>query len=292
MARWQAEWVAARLQALGTEVELVPISTTGDRRDEAIGTLGRQGVFTKEIQLALLDERIDLAVHSLKDLPTDPVAELTLAAVPERGPTGDALVSAAGAPLDELPRGARIGTGSTRRRAQLLHFRGDLAMADVRGNVETRLRKLREGDFDAVVLAEAGLTRLGLADQITQRLPAEIMLPAPGQGALGLETRAADASTRRLVVALDHPETHAAVLAERTMLLALEGGCLAPVAALGHVAEGRLTLIGRVLGSDGRQLLESTASAPPSEAEPLGGQVAEALLSQGAAELIRAARCT
>ncbi|MBU4270891.1 MAG: hydroxymethylbilane synthase [Planctomycetes bacterium] len=290
LAQWQAEWVAARLRQRGTEVELVPIATAGDRQSGAVGAIGRQGVFTKEIQHALLEGRIDLAVHSLKDLPTAAIEGLTLAAVPERGPPGDVLVSADGARLDELPRGARIGTGSPRRRAQLLHFRGDLIIKDVRGNVETRLRKLRQGDFDALVLAEAGLHRLGLAEQITQKLPVDIMLPAPGQGALGLETRTEDAPTRRLVAALDHPDTHAAVSAERTMLLALQGGCLAPIAALGRVEDGLLTLAGRVLGRDGARMLESADSASPAEAEELGRRVAEALSAQGAAELIRAAR--
>ncbi len=289
LARWQAEWVAARLRRRGTEVELVPIATTGDRPSGAIGAIGSQGVFTKEIQHALLEGRIDLAVHSLKDLPTAAIEGLTLAAAPERGPSGDVLVSADGARLDELPRGARIGTGSPRRRAQLLHFRDDLIIDNVRGNVETRLRKLRHGDFDALVLAEAGLQRLGLAEQITQKLPVDIMLPAPGQGALGLETRTEDASTRRLVAALDHPDTHAAVSAERTMLMALQGGCLAPVAALGRVEDGRLTLVGRVLDCQGSRMLESTVHAPPAEAKALGRRVAEALSAQGAGELIHAA---
>jgi len=290
LARWQAEWVAARLRQRGTEVKLTPIATTGDRRNGAIGASGGQGVFTKEIQRALLDGRIDLAVHSLKDLPTAATGGLTLAAVPERGPPGDVLVSAGGASLDRLPHGAAIATGSPRRRAQLLHFRGDLQMEDVRGNVETRLRKLRRGDFDALVLAEAGLLRLGLDGQITQKLPLEIMLPAPGQGALGLETRAQDASTHRLAAELDHRATRAAVSAERMMLSALQAGCLAPVAALGQVEEGRLTLVGRVLSRDGARMLESADGAPPSEAEVLGRRVAEALLAQGAGELIRAAR--
>ncbi len=290
LARWQAEWVAAQLRCRGTEVELTPIATTGDRSSGAVGAIGSQGVFTKEIQHALLEGRIDLAVHSLKDLPTAAIEGLTLAAAPERGPSGDVLVSASGARLDELPGGARIGTGSPRRRAQLLHFRGDLIINNVRGNVETRLRKLRHGDFDALVLAEAGLQRLGLAEQISQKLPVEIMLPAPGQGALGLETRTEDTPTRRLVAALDHPETRAAVSAERAMLLALQGGCLAPVAALGRVEDGRLTLAGRVLDRDGAKMLESTDSAPPADAENLGRRVAEALSAQGAGALIRAAR--
>ena len=195
LARWQAEWVATRLKELGFEVELTPISTTGDRRHEAIETIGREGIFTKEIQLALLDGRVDLAVHSLKDLPTVAAPGLCLAAVPERSPVADALVSARGEPLEELPNGAVIGTGSLRRRAQLLHHRRDLKMKDIRGNVDTRLQKLRQGGYDALVLAEAGLRRLNFADRITQILPLKIMLPAVGQGALGLETREEDIET-------------------------------------------------------------------------------------------------
>ena len=288
MARWQAEWVAEQLRQRGIEVELTPIATTGDRRREAIESIGGQGVFTKEIQLALLDGRIDLAVHSLKDLPTAETPGLCLAAVPERGPPGDALISAGGASLDELPRGATIGTGSPRRRAQLLHVRRDLKMQDIRGNVDTRLRKLREGGYDAVVLAEAGLRRLGLAGQITQRLPLEIVLPAVGQGALALETRLDDAATRACVAQLDHPPTHAAVLAERALLATLEGGCTAPVAALGRTEGGQLTLIGRVVSLDGAELLEAQETAPVADSQMLGRRVAESLLAQGAGKLTSA----
>ncbi len=253
LARWQAEWVAAELRGRGTEVELVPITTAGDRGRGAIEEIGGRGVFTKEIQLALLEGRIDLAVHSLKDLPTAATSGLSLAAVPERGPPGDALVlppqssrhtpcagSAHGAVsadgvcgLQSLPKGATIGTGSLRRRAQLLHFRRDLQMRDIRGNIGTRLRKLREGGYDALLLAEAGLRRLGLAREIAQAVPPEIVLPAAGQGALGLETRTEDALTRRIAAPLDHPPTHAAVWAERSLLAALEGAAWRAVAALG-----------------------------------------------------------
>ncbi|MBN1394194.1 MAG: hydroxymethylbilane synthase [Pirellulales bacterium] len=292
LARWQAEWVAALLRKQGVKFEFVPISTSGDQRDEIIGSIGGQGVFTKEIQRALLDDRIDLAVHSMKDLPTTAVDGLTLAAVPERGPSGDVLVSADGATLDELPTAARVGTGSPRRRAQLLRHRRDLTMMDIRGNVETRLRKLRDGQFDAVVLAEAGLQRLGLAERITQRLPSAIMLPSPGQGALAVEARADDASTLRLAAALDHVGDHAAVLAERTLLLELKGGCLAPVAALGRVEEERLTLVGRVLDLRGERMIEAAGQSSPDAAEALGARVAAELLRSGAGELIRSARET
>jgi hydroxymethylbilane synthase len=290
LARWQAEWVAARLKELGIEVALTPISTTGDRRHEAIGAIGGEGVFTKEIQLALLDGRIDLAVHSLKDLPTNATPGLCLAAVPERSHVADVLVSADRASLAKLPSGAAIGTGSLRRRAQLLHFRRDLHIKDIRGNVDTRLQKLRQGAYDAIVLAEAGLRRLNFADYIAQILPLSIMLPAVGQGALGLETREDDAETRRTVARLDHPPSHAAVLAERAMLSALRGGCMAPIAALGRIEGGTLTLTGRVVGHDGVKLLEISRTAPSADAELLGRQVADALLAQGAGELIRVSR--
>jgi hydroxymethylbilane synthase len=290
LARWQAEWVASQLRQRGITVELTPIATTGDRQLGAIESIGGQGVFTKEIQLALLDGRIDLAVHSLKDLPTVTAPGLCLAAVPERAAAGDVLISSRGASLADLPAGAVIGTGSLRRRTQLLHFRRDLEMKDIRGNIDTRLRKLHESDYDAVVLAEAGLRRLGFEAQITQMLPLDIMLPAPGQGALALEIRADDEPTRRTVAQLDHPPTHAAVAAERAMLAALQGGCLGPIAALGQVEVGRLTLIGRVLGRDGVRRIEAHETATLAEAVALGRQVADALLTQGAGELICAAR--
>lgn len=291
LARWQADWVAARLRELEIDVVLVPITTTGDRHTEgSIGAIGDRGVFTKELQNALLEERIDLAVHSLKDLPTDEVPGLCLAAVPERGLAGDAFVSRDYASLDSLPVGAVVGTGSLRRRAQLLHVRPDLVFEDVRGNVDTRLRKLDEGRCEALILAQAGLERLGLGDRITQRLPFETVMPAVGQGALGLETRDDDNSTRSTVERLDHADTHSAVLAERSMLATLLGGCLAPIAALGRVEGGALTLSGRVIHPGGTPELGATATAAPRDAIFLGRQVAEDLIVQGAGFLIQAAR--
>lgn len=270
---------------------MIPITTTGDRdRRGPIGALGSQGVFTKEIQRALLDGRIDLAVHSLKDLPTERIEGLCLAAVPERETVRDALVCRKARGLEDLRPGAVIGSGSLRRRAQLLHHRQDLQMGDIRGNVDTRLKKLAEGDFDAIVLAEAGLKRLGLSRRITQLLPLEVMLPAVGQGALGLETRTGDAATRAALAPIDHAQTHAAVVAERTMLAALCGGCLAPIAAWGRWEAERLVLTGRVVGSDGRRRVEATESDELARAPQLGRRVAESLLDQGAGDLIAAAR--
>lgn len=291
LARWQAEWVAARLAAYGAAVSLVPITTQGDRQQAGpVEAIGGQGVFTKELQRALLDEQIDLAVHSLKDLPTDPVPGLELAAVPERAPCGDVLISRRAPSFADLPRGALIGTGSSRRRSQLWHARPDLRMADVRGNVDTRLRKLDEGEYDALVLAEAGLLRLGLAEQITQILPKELILPAVGQGALGIEIRAADHELRQTLAPLDHAETRQAVIAERAMLAALRGGCLAPVGAWGRLESGRLRLSGVVLSVDGRRRIAAEASGEAASAAELGRRIAGELLTQGAAELIAAAR--
>lgn len=291
LARWQAEWVAARLAAYGAAVSLVPITTQGDRQQAGpVEAIGGQGVFTKELQRALLDEQIDLAVHSLKDLPTDPVPGLELAAVPERAPCGDVLISRRAPSFADLPRGALIGTGSSRRRSQLWHARPDLRMADVRGNVDTRLRKLDEGEYDALVLAEAGLLRLGLAEQITQILPKELILPAVGQGALGIEIRAADHELRQTLAPLDHAETRQAVIAERAMLAALRGGCLAPVGAWGRLESGRLRLSGVVLSVDGRRRIPAEASGEAASAAELGRRIAGELLTQGAAELIAAAR--
>jgi len=292
LARWQADWVAAELQKRDVPVELVLIRTYGDRELRPVEEIGGRGLFTREIQRALLDGRIDLAVHSLKDLPTDEVPGLCLAAVPERAPPRDALVCAKHASLSELPTGAVIGSGSLRRRAQLLSARSDLHMRDIRGNVDTRLRKLHQGDYDALVLAEAGLRRLGLEQQITEFLPLWLMLPAAGQGALALETRRDDAAARETVAALDHAPSHQAVLAERAMLAALRGGCLAPIAGYACIEDERLVLRGRVLSPNGAQRLEAAQSAPPGQAVELGEQVAAELLAQGAAELIRASRAT
>jgi hydroxymethylbilane synthase len=291
LARWQANWVGEQLRSRGADIELVPIATAGDADQQGpIGEIGTSGVFTKEIQRALLDQRIDLAVHSLKDLPTEPVAGLLLAAVPERDSTADVLVSREKRRFAELPRGARIGTGSLRRQSQLLHARPELLMLDVRGNVETRLRKLHEGQYDALVLAEAGLKRLGLAAEISEVLPRSLILPAIGQGALGLETRDDDRAVAA-VSALDHQPTHAAVIAERTLLATLRGGCLAPVGAWGRVEpNGRLHLSATVLSSDGARRVSAEAADELTAAESLGRHVADELLRQGAAELIASSR--
>lgn len=289
LARWQAEWVAARLTALGVTVEMIHITTQGDVKTGPLGQIGGQGLFTKEIQRALLEGEIDLAVHSLKDLPTADVPGLKIAAVPTRESVNDVLVGPFRT-LDELPPGARIGTGSLRRRAQLLHARPDLQLLEIRGNVDTRLRKLDAGEYDAIVLAQAGLSRLGLAERISYVIPPQIMLPAVGQGALGLETRADDAATQQWLQPLNDESTFQAITAERTLLQALRAGCLAPVGAWARMVEGRLNLQAVVLHPDGTERLAVEGSAAGSEAAKLGNQVAESLLQQGAAALISAAR--
>lgn len=292
LARWQAGWVAESLSAAGHAVELVPITTRGDALpDRPIAQLGERGVFTKELQRALLDGRIDVAVHSLKDLPTDTTPGLILAAVPPRESPLDALVSRGSVAFDVLPHGAVVATGSLRRQSQLRHARRDLRVVPVRGNVDTRLRKLDAGEFDAVVLAEAGLQRLSLADRINQILPSDLMMPAVGQGALGLETRDNDAATRAALAALDDPTTHAAVTAERSLLAALGGGCLAPIGAWARCSDAdTLLLESVVLDSKGSERLFAADTAPLAQAAALGERVAAKLLEQGAAQLIAGSR--
>lgn len=291
LARWQADWVRARLEELGCAVEIVEIATRGDLDVEiGIGSLSAVGVFTKEIQRSLLTGEIDLAVHSLKDLPTDVVPGLTLGAIPARESPLDVLVSRGPLQLMALPAGARIGTGSLRRQAQLRHVRPDLHVEGIRGNVDTRLQKLDEGQFDAIVLAEAGLRRLGLTGRITEVLPPEVMLPAVGQGALGIECRSDDAGVLGAIGQLDDASTRSAVAAERSLLAALRGGCLAPVGAWGRIERGQLCLSGAVLSSDGTTRIEAHAASAPSDAAPLGRQVAASLLAQGATDLISASR--
>jgi hydroxymethylbilane synthase len=291
LALWQARHIADRLRPLSAPraVELVEIETAGDRvRDLALTQIGGDGVFTKEIQRALLAGAVDLAVHSLKDLPTTPVAGLVLAAVPPRGPAGDVFVSRRHRRFDELPAGAVVATSSLRRRAQALHRRPDLRLVNLRGNVETRLRKLQEQDLDAIILAQAGLERLGLAEHITGILDPVWMLPAVGQGALGLECRADDAETRALLEPLNDVPTRQAVLAERAVLRGLGGGCLVPIGAAGRVAGTQLSLRAVVLPPDGTRRVAAETAGRAAEAEALGQDLAQMLLASGARELLAA----
>jgi hydroxymethylbilane synthase len=290
LALWQAEWVAGQLRQLGYVAQLQIIATSGDVSTAPLSQVGGQGLFTKEIQRELLAEHVDVAVHSLKDLPTLPIDGLCLAAVPPRETTADVLISRSGVGFAELPAGAKVGTGSSRRAAQLRHWRDDISVADIRGNVDSRLAKLDRGEFDAIVLAAAGLTRLGLTERITETLPSERILPAIGQGALGLECRASDSETRAALERLNDPPSLAEVRAERALLLKMLAGCLAPVAARGTARGNRVDLVARVLSLDGRRVISGAASGEIDEAAAVGEQLAAEMLSQGAGELIAQAR--
>lgn len=296
LALWQARHVSDLIRASSheTAVELVHISTTGDRdQTERLRDLGSFGVFTREVQLALLDGRADVAVHSLKDLPTEPVAGLILGATPIRGLTADALVMPLGQPIPEnlegLPHAARVGTGSPRRQAQLRYLRPDLQLSEVRGNVETRLKKLDEGQYDALVLAAAGLTRLGLTDRISRELAPPVMYPAVSQGTIGIECREDDEQTRRVLAAITDSTTLAAVTAERSLLATLRAGCHAPLGVATQVHEQALRLEAVVLPQDGSQRWSASATSSVDEAAQLGRIVAELLLEQGVDRVLHAA---
>ncbi|MEM7311896.1 MAG: hydroxymethylbilane synthase [Planctomycetota bacterium] len=290
LARWQADWVSAELQKRGFEAEQIIIKTGGDGSTVPLNSMGGVGVFTREIQTALLEHRVDLAVHSLKDLPTDKIDGLALSAVPVRANVHDVLVSNKYKRLDELPDSARVGTGSVRRKAQLLHRYPKLEVMDIRGNVDTRLRKLDDEEYDAIILAAAGLERLEWSERIAQQIPLELMLPAVGQGALGIETRSDDDATIAAVSQLTHAETFASVIAERALLASLRAGCLAPVGAHATVTDGRLNLQACVLNETGNSRIEHSGVAEPSSATQLGIDTANALIAQGATKLIAESR--
>ena len=286
LATTQSQWVAERLRALGHTVELVEIVTEGDVSSASLATLGGTGVFAAAIRRALLDGEVDLAVHSLKDLPTAPEPGLVVAAVPGREDPRDALVARDGLTLGELPAGSIVGTGSPRRVAQLAALGLGLEFKDIRGNVDTRIGYTRSGAVDAVVLARAGLSRLGRLDDITETLDPLQMLPAPGQGALAVECRTDDAEVVALLGAIDDPDARACVTAERAVLAALEAGCSAPVGALAEVVEGEQGLelsLRAFLGTvDGAIDLRRSVVGPVSEAERLGAELAAVLLEDSA----------
>jgi hydroxymethylbilane synthase len=295
LALWQAHHVESLIRALpgAPPVELVPITTTGDVRvDVPLWAVRGRAFFTKEIDRALLEDRIDVAVHSLKDLPTAMEPGLALAAVLTREDPRDAIVSRTGAPLPQLPRGARIGTSSLRRRAFLARARQDLQLLELRGNVPTRLERLERGDYDAIVLAAAGLKRLGLAHRITQHLSPEEFPPAVSQGAIGVCTRADDALSRTWLQPLDDQPTRLATTAERALLERIEGGCQVPLGALATAADGGLHLHAAVCALDGSRLLVASgnAAATGPAAIALGVRLAAGLLADGAGGLIAAER--
>ncbi|MGB9455297.1 MAG: hydroxymethylbilane synthase [Bryobacteraceae bacterium] len=285
LALWQARWVESKLAALGHDCRIEIVKTTGDRiTDVPLAQVGGKGLFTKEIEEALLDGRADLAVHSLKDLPTELPAGLGLAAVPEREDARDAVV---GKRLADLAPGARVGTSSLRRAAQLRKLRPDVAIEPVRGNLDTRLRKLAEGRYDAILLAAAGLKRLGWEDRIAEILPASAMCSAVGQGALAIEARPGGAGWKACRP-LDHPPTRAAVAAERGLLAALGGGCQVPIGAHATVEGGRLHLIAVVASPDGSVLIRGEAEGDAADAEGVGRRLGADLLARGAKEILDA----
>jgi hydroxymethylbilane synthase len=294
LALWQAEWIKERLNRLHTrlQVSIEVIKTSGDvMKDAPLAVIGGQGVFTKELEAALLDKRIDLAVHSLKDLPTVMPEGLRIAAMTEREDARDALVLRQGLELEQpsirnLPESFVVGTSSPRRLAQLKHLRPHLAIKELRGNVDTRLRKLDSGEYDAAILAAAGLRRLGLAHRISAALEIEEMLPAVGQGALAIETRAADEEMVNLLASLENRQTRAACMAERALLHALGGGCQLPIAAHAVCHEGGLRLYGLVAEASGETIIRDTLDGRTTEAEQLGSTLASRLRERGAESLI------
>lgn len=290
LALWQAEHVAARLRVLepGRTVQLVPMTTEGDRNlGISLATSGGKGLFIKELEVALAEGRADLAVHSMKDVPVEMPPEFVIAAVLEREDPRDAFLSVRYPGLDALPPGARVGSSSLRRQAQLLHRRPDLKIEPLRGNVDTRLRKLEEGQYDAIVLAVAGLKRLGLEQHITAVLDPSVALPAITQGIIGLECRQDDAATRTLLARLNHGPSWTQALAERALSRGLSGSCNLPLAGHAALEGGILSITGRVGSPDGRRLLEAAVSGPSGDAESLGIKLAQALLAQGAGEVLR-----
>jgi len=293
LARWQADHVAARLRAAwpGLAVDIVIIKTEGDQRAGAAPSPSfGKGIFVKEIEDALLRGAIDLAVHSLKDLPTETPAGLILAAIPARHDARDALICRAARRVADLPQNALLATGSPRRRCQLLHARKDLRFTQLRGNVDTRLRKLDEGHFEALILAVAGIERLGLTEAPYAPIPFSLCLPAPGQGALAIEIRADDATARRHVGPLDDPGTARCVAAERAFLAALGAGCLAPAGALATIAGDTLVLDAMVGTPDGRELKRDRLEGAVSDAEAVGAALAQRLLAAGGDAILREVR--
>ncbi len=291
LALWQATAVRDRLaRAASVEAEIVIIKTSGDRFQQApVAQIGLKGVFIKELEDALLEGRVDLAVHSVKDVPTEVPAGLAFPAICEREDVRDALVACAGAKLAELPAGARVGTSSLRRQSQLRHYRPDLELCELRGNVDTRLKKLERGDYDAVVLAKAGLDRLGWSNRITEVISTEVSLPAVGQGALGIEARSDDREVLGALASLDHAETRVAVTAERALLAALEGGCQVPLGAWARLEGDELVLEACILSADGADYIRKRAASPPRKAEELGRELAQAMLADGADRILRLA---
>jgi len=295
LALWQTNFVKKKLEdaypALSFEVKI--ITTTGDQMlDTALSKIGDKGLFTRQIENALLNGEIDLAVHSLKDLQTAQPVGLTIGAVLERETPNDVLLSSRYNSIDELPKGARVATGSLRRKSQLLHYRPDLSITEIRGNVPTRIRKLDESELDGMILAYAGVHRLGLDSRIRQVIPFGIMLPAVGQGAMAVEVRADDTKVREIASVLDDTETRNCVTAERAFLRRLEGGCQVPIGAMARVEGDRIYLEGVVGSLDGDKNLRERITGDTADADALGTRLAEQMLEKGAGEILEEVRRT
>ncbi|NLG72884.1 MAG: hydroxymethylbilane synthase [Chloroflexi bacterium] len=287
LARWQTNWVMSALQRAwpGLECRQVVITTQGDRNlDQPLPEIGGKGLFTQELEAELLAGKVQAAVHSLKDLPFEDPPGLAVGAIPRRADVRDVLISKDGLTLDQLPPGALVGTSSLRRTAQLRAYRPDLRVEPLRGNVDTRIRRALEGQFDAILLAGAGVTRLGLSEHISQWLPLEVMLPAPGQGALAVQCRSGDEQTLNYLAAIDDSQTRQAVLAERVFLAALGGGCSLPVGAYAVVQDGQIHLQGAAAAVDGSRLVRVQASGQNPQA--VGQQAAQMALAQGAGDFL------
>jgi hydroxymethylbilane synthase len=285
LAKWQAEFIRKRLfAAAGVEAEIVIIKTAGDKLQHIpLTQIGGKGIFIKELEEALLEETIDVAVHSVKDVPTDVPSRLMFPAVCRRDDVRDCLV---GSTLSNLRQGARVGTGSLRRQAQLLHLRPDLDIRDLRGNVDTRLRKVESGEYEAIVLSKAGLDRLGLSQRISEVLSTEVSMPAVGQGAIAVECRLKDTEAGDILVHLDDTESRTAIIAERALLSALQGGCQVPLGAWARIERGELVLEACVCSVDGVQYVKQRATAPPDQAAQLGEHMARLLAEAGAQSIL------
>jgi hydroxymethylbilane synthase len=289
LAVWQAEWVRSQLLALHPQykVELVKIKTTGDKiLDVPLAQVGGKGLFVKEIETSLLESQTDLAVHSMKDMPAEIPQGLCIGVVPKRENPLDVLISRNGHAFKDLPKGARLGSSSLRRGAQVRHHRPDISIHALRGNLDTRIRKLETEGLDAIVLAAAGVRRLGLEARITEYIPENIMLPAIGQGALAIEMREDDDVTRELIAPMDHRETRLAVESERAFLSRLEGGCQVPIAAHAEIYGDEVNLAGLVAEVDGSVLLRETITGPVDKHEELGVELANRLLERGGRKIL------
>jgi hydroxymethylbilane synthase len=288
LAKWQAEYVRKRLfTSAGVEGEIVVIKTAGDKNQQSpLAGIGGKGVFIKELEDALLEETIDVAVHSVKDIPTEIPSRVSFPAVCRRDDVRDCLISSDGSNLVNLRHGARVGTSSLRRQAQLRHARPDLDLRDLRGNVDTRLRKVESGEYDAVVLAKAGLDRLGWSQRISEVLSPDICMPAVGQGAIAVECRLRDTETADLLGTLDDAESRSSIIAERAMLSALQGGCQVPIGGWARVERSELVMDACVCSVDGSQYVRQRAAAPPDQAAALGEHLARLLIDAGAQNIL------